>query len=204
MAVVNCPSCQEGMEIEEHEPNTEWECPGCASVFRAHGREDGSVRLEAVSNNSTPASAITAASAQELNTSRRRRKKRKIEEPDRGDPDGRNDRSAAISLQHRFPDMLPGNPPPLRTYNGTGIAMYGARDFDPRTGTYVATTCFVIFFVPIIFLGAYRVADAPVKGWFSSQGWHVLGRVPLSPFARRWNYVIPTALVALFIFWMAR
>jgi len=68
--------------------------------------------------------------------------------------------------------------------------MYGSRDFDQETGTYVTSACLTVLFIPIFVIGSYRVADAPAEGWFSSGGWHVLGKVPLSPLAKGWNWTM--------------
>ncbi len=95
-------------------------------------------------------------------------------------------------LENRFPDMRPvRKPPALSTVNGIGCCVYGGRDFDAESGTYVKTHAFCILFIPIVFLGAYRVADAP------SGGWYFLGRVPLSALARAWNYFLLSGILCL-------
>src|SRR5436190_20370320 len=89
------------------------------------------------------------------------------------------------SLFERFPEMKPINSPPsLSTINGLGLMAYGGRDHDPETGTYVKTHCLVILFIPILALGAYRVADAPGGGWY------FLGKVPPSGVARLRNWLV--------------
>ena len=81
-------------------------------------------------------------------------------------------------LQQRFPDMRPiAGPPSMTTVNGIGTSLYGSRDHDAETGTYIKTHVFCILFLPIFALKAYRVADA-------QPGWFFLGRVPLSAVAR--------------------
>ena len=50
--------------------------------------------------------------------------------------------------------------PSLRTINGIGTTAYGSRDRDPETKTYVKTVWLTILFLPIVPLGAYRVAGA--------------------------------------------
>lgn len=81
----------------------------------------------------------------------------------------------------RFPDMTPiMSPPGLSSVNGIGCTAYGSRDYDSETNTYVKTQCFIVFFMPVFALAAYRVADA-------QQGWYFIGRVPLSAFAKTWN-----------------
>jgi tetratricopeptide (TPR) repeat protein len=100
-------------------------------------------------------------------------------------------------LFERFPDMRPiGSPPSLSTVNGIGMMLYGKRDFDEDTRTYVKTQWFTLAFIPIFPAGAYRVADAPNGGWF------FLGRVPVSGVARMWPLVLTLLIgmgVGLFI-----
>ena len=87
-------------------------------------------------------------------------------------------------LRERFPDMQPVTKvPPLSTVNGIGFTVYGRRDFDADTGTYVKTYVFCILFVPLFAVRAYRVADAV-------PGWYFLGRVPLSGLAKFWNFFV--------------
>src|SRR6185437_7341262 len=85
----------------------------------------------------------------------------------------------------RFPDMRPvRNPPALMRVNGFGCGVYGSRDHDADTGTYVTTYCLSALFLPVFALCAYRIADAP------NGGWYFMGRVPLSRFAKTWNLLI--------------
>jgi hypothetical protein len=45
-----------------------------------------------------------------------------------------------IDLNRKFPDLRPiKSPPPMFRINGCGVALYGRRDADQETGTYVAT-----------------------------------------------------------------
>jgi hypothetical protein len=103
-----------------------------------------------------------------------------------------------INIFERFPEMEPvQNVPPLSAVNGIGFMMYGDRDSDPETGTYVKTLCFSLLFIPLAAVRAYRVANAP------NGGWYFIGRVPLSGFARTWNFALPivVASIAFGIFW---
>ncbi len=85
----------------------------------------------------------------------------------------------------RYPDLRPvSQAPSLSTFNTIGFALYGRRDEDPETGAYVATHCFVVAFIPLLALGAYLVMDSP------NGGWYFLGRVSLSRFARRYNWLV--------------
>jgi hypothetical protein len=97
-----------------------------------------------------------------------------------------------IDWEKRFPKMSPMNGvPSLSTINGCGLSLYGGRDHDPITGTYVKTHVFVMVFIPIFFLKAFRVADA------ESGGWYFIGREPLSGFARGWNKLLFITLFAV-------
>src|SRR5262245_24371596 len=85
----------------------------------------------------------------------------------------------------KFPDMKPvSSPPPLQTVNGVGLMVYGSRDYDQGTNTYVVTLCFTFLFIPIFALSAYRVSSAPQGGWY------FYGKVPLSMVARGWNVLV--------------
>jgi tetratricopeptide (TPR) repeat protein len=90
----------------------------------------------------------------------------------------------------KFPELRPGEKPSLGNVYGIGTTLVGRRDYDPDTGTYVATCVFSIFFIPLLALSSYRVADAPGGGWYC------LGRVPLSGGARRWNIFFMLFLLA--------
>jgi tetratricopeptide (TPR) repeat protein len=86
------------------------------------------------------------------------------------------------SLRAKFPELRPlKRVPPLMRVNGIGVGMYGRRDADSETGTYVKTHCICLVFVPILALGAYRVADA-------ERGWYFIGKERLSSFAKSCNF----------------
>src|SRR5262245_59063498 len=97
------------------------------------------------------------------------------------------------SLRERFPEMKPmTGAPSLFTWNGCGSMIYGRRDDDPETGTYVKTLTLSLIFVPVFALKAYRVAAAP------NGGWYFLGKVPLSGVAKAWNvFVVLAVAVAI-------
>ena len=70
-----------------------------------------------------------------------------------------------IDLKQKFPLMTPvKSAPPLSRINGCGVSLYGKRDFDAETASYVATWCLSILFVPCLGLRAYRVAKARAAG----------------------------------------
>jgi hypothetical protein len=86
-----------------------------------------------------------------------------------------------INVQEKFPSMTPvKSAPSLVRVNGCGVALYGSRDHDTETGTYVSTWCLSLLYIPILCLRAYRVAR-------SGSGWIFLGRVPLSALAKAWD-----------------
>jgi hypothetical protein len=86
------------------------------------------------------------------------------------------------SLRHKFPDMRPvKRTPTLVRINGIGFGMYGRRDFDAETRTYVKTYCFCVLFVPLFAIASYRVVDA-------ARGWYFIGKERLSSFAKSCNF----------------
>src|SRR5262249_32810670 len=94
-------------------------------------------------------------------------------------------------IRARFPDMQPmRSMPTLQTVNGCGLGIYGRRDIDAETNTYVKTHGIVLLLVPLFNLGSYRVMDAPGGGWY------FLGRERLSSLAKAWNAVAALLLVA--------
>jgi tetratricopeptide (TPR) repeat protein len=99
---------------------------------------------------------------------------------------------AEIDLSEKFPDMRPiKSPPGLSTVNGLGCMVYGSRDHDADTNTHVKTHGLCVFFIPVLNLGAYRVADCP------SGGWYFIGRVPLSAAAKLWNWFFLVSILAV-------
>lgn len=70
--------------------------------------------------------------------------------------------------------------PKLFTVNGIGFRLYGARDRWPD-GSYVATYCFCVLFVPIVPVAAYRVRDV------DSTTYQFLAKEPLGPIAKVWR-----------------
>lgn len=93
-------------------------------------------------------------------------------------------------LARKFPGLEPGRKPSLGSVNGFGATLVGQRDHDPETGTYVTTQCVSLLFIPVFAIGAYRVAAAPGGGWYC------LGKVPLSKFAKRWNFILVLGILA--------
>jgi tetratricopeptide (TPR) repeat protein len=85
------------------------------------------------------------------------------------------------------------NPPRLFTLNSIGTGFWGKRDEDPSSGSYITTLCFVVLFLPLIPLSAYRVIRDKDKRY------SVLGKVPLSKMASRMRWGIPLGLL-LWIF----
>lgn len=82
--------------------------------------------------------------------------------------------------------------PSLYTLNGIGAKFYGKRGFDQKTSSYVTVHWFVVLFLPIIPLASYRVGDS------GPNLYTIYGRVPLSPFLRKYRCVV-LALIALLI-----
>ncbi|MEM1083303.1 MAG: hypothetical protein AAGI48_04215 [Verrucomicrobiota bacterium] len=103
-----------------------------------------------------------------------------------------------VDLREKFPRMKPvSSAPSLFTINGCGLGMYGSRDVDQETGTYIKTRCVTLIFIPLIPLDCYRVADAPDGGWF------FLGKEKMAGFPRIWRRLVVFAIISLSItvFW---
>jgi hypothetical protein len=98
-------------------------------------------------------------------------------------------------IWQKFPRLKPlSKPPSLSTVNGFGLGVYGRRDYDQETETYVITRCLSALYLPLFALDAFRVADAGSRTWF------FLGREPLSFFARAWNLGFGCLLAGLGLF----
>jgi len=96
-----------------------------------------------------------------------------------------------LDLSQKFPRLVPGRCKPTMTrVNGCGFALYGRRDYDDETGSYVSTLCLSLVFVPVLPVRAYRVVDAQHRGWY------FLGREPLSMFARLWALLVLLGVAA--------
>ncbi len=108
-------------------------------------------------------------------------------------------------LRQKFPDMEPiSSPPTMFRLNGFGIGVYGRRDFDASTNSYIKTLCICFLFVPVLALRAYRVIDGEAGAFGSTSSWYFLGRHRLSAFARGWNYsVLGLAAFGIFNVWWA-
>ena len=84
--------------------------------------------------------------------------------------------------------------PSLQTINGIGVTFVGKRDYDRQTNTYVTNQWFVFFFLPIFPIASYRVSDA------GRNSYSIYGRVPLSPFLKKYRWGVLAAVVLLLIF----
>jgi hypothetical protein len=194
MMSIDCPSCRKPMGIDENDLDTEWECPVCAAAFRVQKSSDGSLQFQ-ITLPSPDTSAIQTEPTKNIGRHSRRRLNRANVEAPAEEPDLNIGLTPQSPFQSRFPDLVPSQPPVLFTFNGLGTMMYGSRDWDDATRTYVSSACLVVFFVPIFVIGSYRVADAPAQGWLDRGGWHVLGSVPLSPLAKAWNWIMLAVIV---------
>lgn len=84
---------------------------------------------------------------------------------------------SGFDLERKFPNLkLGGSAPAMFRVNDCGTLVYGRRDFDDETGTYVKTYGISLVVIPVFALTAYRVSDA-------ARGWYFIGREPLSAFA---------------------
>ena len=107
------------------------------------------------------------------------------------------DRAIKENAENARRQRLRGKPiqsaPPLFTFNGVGVTLYGHADPDPQTGSYVATHYFVIFMVPIFPIGRYRVIAQ------SGRRFQFLGKQPFRPLDRWWLGLALGAIALLFL-----
>src|SRR4051812_23498202 len=83
-----------------------------------------------------------------------------------------------VDLSAKFPDLRPDRSiPPVRNILGFGLFLYGDRDYDLETESFVRTLWLCVLYFPLFALRAYRTAPG-------DQGWVVLGREPLSTGAK--------------------
>jgi len=83
--------------------------------------------------------------------------------------------------------------PSLYTLNGIGARFYGRRDFDSKSKTYITVHWLVVLFLPIVPLACYRVSDS------GPNSWRIYGRVPLTPFLRKYRWVVLGMIVVAVI-----
>jgi hypothetical protein len=85
--------------------------------------------------------------------------------------------------------------PSLSTFNGIGARFYGSRDFDKETNSYITVHWFVLFYLPIIPIACYRVSDR------GHNLYTIYGRVPLTPFLRkyRWGVLVAAAIFVIIL-----
>ena len=83
--------------------------------------------------------------------------------------------------------------PGMFTLYGIGTRLYGSRDHDSRTGSYIATLYFVVLFIPIFPLACYRVIAQ------GDRSWSFLGKVPFSNAEKTHLNVALVALAGLLL-----
>ncbi len=95
-----------------------------------------------------------------------------------------------VDLRLKFPEMDPVEKlPALGMIAGIGLRLFGTRDHDDETSSYVTTRWVWAVLLPLFALGAYRVVR-------TAQGLILLGRVRLSTAARLWNALVLSAILA--------
>ena len=80
--------------------------------------------------------------------------------------------------------------PTLFRINGCGVGLYGSRD-RRADGSYIATWCLSLVFVPVLPLAAYRVLDRGGGSYF------FVGKVRLGPIARAWQRLVALGLAGM-------
>jgi hypothetical protein len=76
-----------------------------------------------------------------------------------------------VTENGKFGDLEPlTGAPSLQTINGIGTTLYGATDFDARTGSHMSTHYFVFLAIPLFPLARYRVIQNGNSYWFLGKG----------------------------------
>ncbi len=111
----------------------------------------------------------------------------------RSTPEGEGEYRALITeLQQVWSDLqpIPTQPWLSKSDVHNGVWVLGRKDFHAPTETYRTYRVLRSGFVPLVFLGAYRVWEGP------SGNLVFIGRHPLPLWARTWNAVgIPVAVL---------
>lgn len=92
------------------------------------------------------------------------------------DDKAKQEADALLGNRRLFLEPLNGRAPVMSTINGIGTTIYG-REEQGADGAYVTTLFFVFFFIPILPLGAYLVADA------GGRSYRFFGKAPLGSFS---------------------
>jgi hypothetical protein len=112
------------------------------------------------------------------------------------DEKSKKEASALLGNRRLFLEPLAGRAPVMSTINGIGTTIYG-REEQGDDGAYVTTLFFVFFFVPIIPIGAYLVADA------GGRSYRFYGKAPLGSVSYLWGLSLLLAASCAALFGMA-
>jgi hypothetical protein len=105
----------------------------------------------------------------------------------RATPEGDAEYHAFITqLRQLWGDIepIPGQPWLSSVDVKNGVWVLGRKDYHAETRTFITYRVFRQVFVPLLFLGAYRVYEGPRGGLV------FVGRHPLPIWARTWNAVV--------------
>ncbi|HEX8475539.1 MAG TPA: hypothetical protein VF666_16040 [Pyrinomonadaceae bacterium] len=104
--------------------------------------------------------------------------------------------SHAVEMRKLTRDLQPVTEAPTRKFfAGTGFALRGKTGFDSLQLSYIATLYFVLFNIPLLALGRYRVSVAGSDKLAA----HYFGRLKISVAERRRNAVVIVGSAASFI-----
>jgi hypothetical protein len=112
----------------------------------------------------------------------------------RATPEGEAEYQALVSqLRQIWSDLqpIPGQPALSRREVQSGVWIVGRLDYHADSETYRTFRVFRQVWIPILFLGAYRVWEGPTGNLV------FIGRHPLPKWAQGWNAVGGLAIAAL-------
>ena len=95
----------------------------------------------------------------------------------------------SAQMSAKFPDLKRvARRPRLPHLLGFGLYLYGDRDFDMETQSFVRTLYFCLLYIPVLALRSYRVTP-------TDDGWSYLGTVPVSGTVRLYSLVWAAVLL---------
>jgi hypothetical protein len=92
-----------------------------------------------------------------------------------------------IDIKTIHPELERAAAPTQFGFFGIGTRLYGQRDPNAQTRSSVSTLYFTVFFIPVIPIASYRITQ-------QGSNRYVLGKVPLSPLAKKARRVVATSL----------
>jgi hypothetical protein len=92
-----------------------------------------------------------------------------------------------IDIKTIHPELERAAAPTQFGFFGIGTRLYGQRDYNAQSRSYVSTLYFTVFFIPVIPIASYRIVQ-------QGSDRYALGKVPLSTLAKKARMVVAASL----------